>query len=214
MSTPYCRTQTDGIRYGVQNLRWLLRLSRSPVPGPAAHPRVRALHKSAARFYGACVGQCPKAAKYVLTAIFNDTKVLSPQAASDADRLIALKSLGHWVGDIHQPLHVSFEEDRGGNNINVNGQCSGNLHGTWDNCLVLYAVGPDASDAVTDLMEGTTPELQMRWAASDPRDWANESSQSQRPSRQAIAWCTEIPATCQAVASPSAPITLRRTRPS
>ena len=38
----------------------------------------------------------------------------------------------HWVGDIHQPLHVSFEDDRGGNNIQVNGQCSGNLHATWD----------------------------------------------------------------------------------
>jgi hypothetical protein len=30
----------------------------------------------------------------VLTAILNDTAV-------DASRLIALKSLGHWVGDIH-----------------------------------------------------------------------------------------------------------------
>jgi hypothetical protein len=118
---------------------------------------------------------CPKADKCVLTAILNDAKVLSSKHATDADRLIALKSLGHWVGDIHQPLHVSFEEDRGGNNIRVNGHCSGNLHATWDNCLVQYAVGPDVSDAVTDLLEGITPELQTRWLASDPRDWANES---------------------------------------
>ena len=111
----------------------------------------------------------------MLTAILNDTKILSSKDAADADRLIALKSLGHWVGDIHQPLHVSFEEDRGGNNIGVNGQCSRNLHAAWDNCLVQHAVGPDISDAVTELLESITPELKTRWMASEPRDWANKS---------------------------------------
>lgn len=57
----------------------------------------------------------------MLTAILNDAKVLSSRDTADIDRLIALKSLGHWVGDIHQPLHVSFEDDRGGNNIRVSG---------------------------------------------------------------------------------------------
>ena len=32
-----------------------------------------------------------------------------------SDQLRLLKSLGHWVGDVHQPLHVSFDDDRGGN---------------------------------------------------------------------------------------------------
>lgn len=111
----------------------------------------------------------------MLTAILADSKVLASKAETDADRLIALKSLGHWVGDIHQPLHVSFGDDRGGNNISVSGQCSGNLHATWDNCLVQSAVGPDASDAATDLLSAISPETRTRWAASEPRDWANES---------------------------------------
>lgn len=141
-------------------------------------PRIRALEHYVnlpRDSKGLTSDNCPKADKCVLTAILNDAKVLSSKDAADADRLIALKSLGHWVGDIHQPLHVSFEEDRGGNNIKVNGQCSGNLHAAWDNCLVQYAVGPDVSDAVTDLLEGITPELRTRWLASEPRDWANES---------------------------------------
>jgi hypothetical protein len=57
----------------------------------------------------------------------------------------------------------------------VNGQCAGNLHATWDNCLVLYAVGPDASDAAVDLLSEINSEMRTRWAASEPRDWANES---------------------------------------
>ena len=139
--------------------------------------------------------ECPQADKCVLTAILNDSKDLSSKTENDADRLIALKSLGHWVGDIHQPLHVSFEDDRGGNNIRVNGQCSGNLHATWDNCLVLYSVGPDISEAATDLMAAITPEMKARWGASEPRDWANESFAISESVRRDIARCTDRPAT-------------------
>ena len=63
----------------------------------------------------------------VLSAILNDSKVLASKSEKKADRLLALKFLGHWVGDIHQPLHVSFEDDRGGNNITVRGLCSGKV---------------------------------------------------------------------------------------
>jgi hypothetical protein len=117
---------------------------------------------------------CPTADKCVLSAIKNDSDVLHSKARP-ADRLIALKFLGHWVGDIHQPLHVSFEDDRGGNDITVSGQCSGVLHGTWDTCLVLKAVGEDVGDAATDLIDSMTPAMKERWTDSEPRDWANES---------------------------------------
>jgi hypothetical protein len=95
--------------------------------------------------------------------------------ASPADRLIALKFLGHWVGDIHQPLHVSFEDDRGGNDITATGQCSGVLHGTWDTCLVFKVVGEDVAEAATDLIDSMTPAMKERWTDSKSRDWANES---------------------------------------
>jgi hypothetical protein len=111
----------------------------------------------------------------VLTAILSDFRILSSKTETEANRLVALKFLGHWVGDIHQPLHVSFLDDRGGNDIKVSGQCSGNLHSTWDTCLVLYAVGPDISEAVADLLQTITPDLKTKWIGSEPRDWANES---------------------------------------
>jgi hypothetical protein len=117
---------------------------------------------------------CPLANKCLLTAIRNDLAVLSSRLARPEDKLIALKFLGHWVGDIHQPLHVSFEDDRGGNNITVSGKCSGNLHSAWDNCLVQAAVGNDVLAAATDL-GSITPDLVNVWTASASRDWANES---------------------------------------
>jgi S1/P1 Nuclease len=60
---------------------------------------------------------CPGASACVVTAIKKDFDVLSSNNASQAQKLASLKFLGHWVGDIHQPRHAPFEDDRGGKNI-------------------------------------------------------------------------------------------------
>lgn len=50
----------------------------------------------------------------------------------------ALMFLGHWLADIHQPLHVSYADDLGGNKVrlvNTKSACK-NLHSYWDSCLI------------------------------------------------------------------------------
>jgi len=118
---------------------------------------------------------CPGASACVLTAIRKDFEVLSSNSATQAQKLASLKFLGHWVGDIHQPLHVSFEDDRGGNSIPVTGICGANLHAAWDTCLVLRAVGEDVNEAATELLKTITPARIESWTHSEPMDWANES---------------------------------------
>ncbi|WP_029077833.1 S1/P1 nuclease [Bradyrhizobium sp. th.b2] len=144
----------------------------------ADNPRMRASEhfiNLARDSQGLPSSSCPTTSRCLLTAISHDSKILASKAAKSSDRLIALKLLGHWVGDIHQPLHVAFDDDRGGANIGVSGQCSGNLHAAWDNCLVLHAVGPDVAGATTALVDAITPEMKKSWTASEPSDWANES---------------------------------------
>jgi S1/P1 Nuclease len=144
---------------------------------------------------------CPTADKCLLTAIINDTKVLAAKTSRPKDRLAALKFLGHWLGDIHQPLHVSFEDDRGGNNILVSGECNGKLHSTWDTCLVEDAIGTDVSAAATDLVDAITPEMTAKWTASDhPMDWANESFAIAEAVK--TKYCTRHGASCDAVTGP------------
>jgi hypothetical protein len=138
---------------------------------------------------------CPAAATCTLSAIANDSAVLSSPSTTDLEKLTALKFLGHWVGDIHQPLHVSFEDDRGGNEVLVDGECSGNVHATWDTCLVLKAVGSDVSAAATDLLKTVTPAKTEEWTqASNPRDWANESLAITRGS--ATKYCVREGSSC------------------
>jgi len=119
---------------------------------------------------------CPRAQECVLSAIQVELAYLSSSGVDDEAKLAALKFLGHWVGDVHQPLHVSFEDDRGGNGVLVTGECgTSNLHSAWDTCLVLKAVGEDANEDATELLNTITPARIDGWTHSKPMDWANES---------------------------------------
>jgi nuclease S1 len=119
--------------------------------------------------------ECPLADRCVLTAIDEDLKVLSSPTANVHEQLDALKFLGHWVADVHQPLHVSFEDDRGGNGVKVTGICGGNLHGVWDTCIVERSLGTDATAIASQLRSEITDQQRSEWLASHPIDWANES---------------------------------------
>ena len=121
---------------------------------------------------------CPGASACVVTAIRKDFDVLSSNNASQAQKLALLKFLGHWVGDIHQPLHVSFEDDRGGNSIPVTGICGADLHAAWDTCLVLGAVREDVGEAATELLKTITPARIESWNQSNPMDWQTSPSPS------------------------------------
>jgi hypothetical protein len=51
--------------------------------------------------------------------------------------LTALKYLVHFVGDVHQPLHAGFQDDRGGNQYQLQAFMRGsNLHALWDSGLI------------------------------------------------------------------------------
>jgi hypothetical protein len=101
---------------------------------------------------GLIAEDCAGAQACVVTAISRDKAILASKEASPADKLASLKYLGHWVGDVHQPLHVSFADDRGGNNIRITGECQSNLHSAWDTCLVISATGIDAGAAADQLL--------------------------------------------------------------
>ncbi|MCB1694067.1 MAG: hypothetical protein KDI19_14955 [Pseudomonadales bacterium] len=57
-----------------------------------------------------------------------------------ARKAAALRFLGHFIGDLHEPLHVSHGEDWGGNKIKVRWfDDETNLHAVWDTKIVEHA---------------------------------------------------------------------------
>ena len=80
----------------------------------------------------------------------------------------ALAFLGHFVGDIHQPMHVSYADDRGGNRTKVYYQGDRtNLHKLWDNKIV------GTFPANSDLYQAST--LPLVNVSQATLIWANES---------------------------------------
>jgi hypothetical protein len=63
--------------------------------------------------------------------------VLKDKTSSLEDQRFYLKLLIHFIGDLHQPLHVGRAEDRGGNQIQLQWFDRGtNLHRLWDSNLI------------------------------------------------------------------------------
>jgi len=73
----------------------------------------------------------------VLTAIEHYSHIMNRASVSQTERDKALLLVGHFVADIHQPLHVSYKGDRGGTRkkVNFKGKSS-NLHRLWDTQLL------------------------------------------------------------------------------
>ncbi len=82
----------------------------------------------------ACKSSC------VLTEINRWSNVLADTTQTNAKRLQALSFVVHFIGDIHQPLHVAERNhDLGGNKVKVRiGRYKTNLHSFWDTNLVNY----------------------------------------------------------------------------
>lgn len=99
------------------------------------------------------------------------------EAKNSWDRAQALMFLSHWLGDIHQPLHVSFASDLGGNKIKIKklpSQRCNNLHWLWDDCLIKqHYKQPQELVAKLSKMWASSPILV--WQNSDQFTWANES---------------------------------------
>jgi len=121
---------------------------------------------------GQCNGNC------VLTGIERHTDLLRTSKTAE-DRAEALFFLGHWVGDIHQPLHVSYSDDRGGNNITpIHGDfyASSHMHGVWDSGIIAKLVGANGWRLFADrAAREITPAENDTWIASPPLAWAQES---------------------------------------
>ncbi len=95
------------------------------------------------------------------------------------ERLVALKFLLHFVGDMHRPLHASDNNDAGGNSVKVmvDGfphKAKDELHAFWDTQFV-EALGRPPAALAMQLVAQITPEQEAEWKQGSPDDWAMEA---------------------------------------
>lgn len=148
--------------------------------------------------------ECPGERPCILRGISEEFAVLQDTTLDDSTRADALVMLGHWIGDLHQPLHVSFKGDQGGNLISKlkGGRCSAqNLHAVWDTCILERGLfrervadfaqlnrekrfSTKVYRYVDDIESRYTAEqlktMSEPWLNTSPREWAAESYQITR----------------------------------
>lgn len=124
---------------------------------------------------------------------------LAAPATAPAERLLALKYILHFVGDVHQPLHASDHDDRGGNCVHVSlgGQRTTNLHSFWDTA-VLAPLGTDPATIAHTLEGAISASDASAWGSGTAASWAKESYAAAK----ADAYTISSPAGCTNDASP------------
>ena len=124
---------------------------------------------------------------------------LAAPGTAPPERLLALRYLLHFVGDIHQPLHASDNHDRGGNCVllSLGGQRTQTLHAYWDTGVV-EAFGSDPAQVAARLAAKISTAQRREWQLGNPATWAQEAFQVAR----SVAYTIGSPAGCQQDAAP------------
>jgi len=105
-------------------------------------------------------------------------RILVDKQSTRAERALALRLVVHMLGDIHQPLHMSDNDDRGGNDVFVRlyaGSERRRLHEVFDTQLVQQAAqGRSAHRYAVELLNRYRAQQAM-WQQGTITDWAQES---------------------------------------
>lgn len=101
---------------------------------------------------------------------------LTSTATTREQKIVALKYIIHIVEDLHQPMHVSRAEDKGGNTIQLNYDGQGtNLHALWDSKLIDHGGLSDAQLAAQ--YDEVSSDKIKEWQSAPLMQWIWESYQ-------------------------------------
>ena len=115
-------------------------------------------------------GQC------IVAKIEDLRKTVRDPAAPPDQRREALMYLVHFVADMHEPLHCSNDNDRGGNTVRVVFfERQTNLHSLWDSGLISRL--PPEDQLFAELSKESARNAK-KWRKGTVTKWAEQSHQS------------------------------------
>ncbi|KAF7803532.1 endonuclease 4-like [Senna tora] len=105
----------------------------------------------------------------VTAAIYNYTMQLKSAYAANHSYVKynlteALMFLSHFVGDVHQPLHMGFSGDLGGNNIKLRWyHLQTNLHHVWDTLIIESALETFYNSDLSVMIQSIQTNITDNW---------------------------------------------------
>jgi len=115
---------------------------------------------------------CPKG-DCVIAKIADLRRQLTDPATPPEQQREALMFLVHFIGDMHQPLHSSDNQDRGGNTVRVVFfDRQSNLHSVWDSGLI-GRLAP--AHQLFTVYSQKAMRKRKKWAKGSVEQWAEQS---------------------------------------
>lgn len=110
----------------------------------------------------------------VITGIAHAIEVLKNEKSTKEEKAFWLKMLVHFIGDMHQPLHVGIGGDKGGNDFQVRWFNQGtNLHRVWDT-QIINSFGMSYTELANNAKRLTEEEIKA-YQAGTYMDWMYDS---------------------------------------
>ncbi|KAF3325617.1 endonuclease 1 [Carex littledalei] len=98
----------------------------------------------------------------------------------------ALLFLSHFMGDVHQPMHVGFTSDEGGNTIQLHWyRHKSNLHHVWDREIILTALKDYYNNDVDTFQKDLVNNYTAGAWSDDVSTWRNCNDLLSCPTRYA-----------------------------
>jgi hypothetical protein len=111
----------------------------------------------------------------LIVAINTSISKLKNPSTSEDDQVMYLKFLVHLIGDLHQPLHVGLESDKGGNDFQVRWFNNGsNLHRVWDSDMI-ESNNMSYTELCSNILDGKI--YQESLVSGSVTDWADKIHQ-------------------------------------
>jgi hypothetical protein len=115
----------------------------------------------------------PSTEQNIVNVLIRETMEIRRRDISAKERKTHLMILMHLVGDLHQPLHVGYGEDKGGNTVQVDYRgVNMNLHSIWDSKLIHDNNINDG--VITIIADNVAPELRASWVKGDIISWMEQ----------------------------------------
>ena len=103
----------------------------------------------------------------ILSALRYNLNILHDDKESDAEKAKALRYLIHFIGDMHQPLHSTANNDQGGNCVPIqffSDPKIANLHSVWDSMILSHYMA-SSGKSVVQLADDLDREYQSQSAS-------------------------------------------------
>ena len=113
----------------------------------------------------------------LISSFHEQIEILKDESSSARQKQEALWFVGHFVGDIHQPMHVGFPEDRGGNDhlLEFADGRKTNMHSLWDGQIIEHMESLHGQNYLSINVSKKINELLNSDHSHEIESWAQES---------------------------------------